>query len=189
MRENMALTLRKQPISSTYNMYHVILGQRIWSLDSHLAKPIADILCARYTEKTIIDLLRSGDRVLEAESESAKTHYETYLQSNRLVAVELDIDTGPDQGKSPSGKPPEHLDNPVCVSITSVARVWLTKQQVFDYWCIRGHSIEDTDVALVAFLGKESQEGVVMLSGRRFRMGNCLLPYVFNSLNKIVIFS
>jgi hypothetical protein len=38
-----------------------------------------------------------------------------------------------------------------------------TKQQMFDHWYIQGRSIEDSDVAIIAVLGEESLEEVVML--------------------------
>jgi hypothetical protein len=98
-----------------YNIYHVVLGQRIWTLDSYLAKPITEILCKRYSEKTILDLLRSEKHIMEAELASARTHYEAYLQSNRLVAVELDVDMSQDQGRPTPKTAPEQLDDAVCM--------------------------------------------------------------------------
>jgi hypothetical protein len=55
--------------------------------------------------------------------------------------------------------------------------------------CVRERSIEDSGVALVAVLEKETLGGVAMLQSRRFRVGNCLLPYVSISLDKNVFLS
>jgi hypothetical protein len=60
---------------------------------------------------------------------------------------------------------------------------------MFDHWYIQGRSIEDSDVAIIAVLGEESLEEVVMLQGCRFRVGNRPLRYVSISLNKIVLLS
>jgi hypothetical protein len=102
-------------MNSMYNIYHVVLGQRIWSLDSDLARPITEIMCKHYSEGTILDLLRSEKHIMEAKLASAKTHYEAYLQSNHLVAVELDVDMNQDQGRPTPKTAPEQLDNAVCI--------------------------------------------------------------------------
>lgn len=68
-----------------------ILGQQIWSLDEHLAKPLVGILCGQHTEEELLDLIRSEDQMLQAELVLAKAVYKAYLQRNRLIAVELDL--------------------------------------------------------------------------------------------------
>lgn len=96
-------------------MYHVILGQKIWSLDANFAKPATDILCERYKDERILDLIRSEHRVLQDELASAKTSYEAYLKSNGLIAVELDVDIGQGQRKTIPKPTPGHFGNVVGV--------------------------------------------------------------------------
>lgn len=97
-------------------MYHVILGQRIWSLNEYLAKPLADILSEQYDEKTLLGLIRSEEEVLKEALTNATALYKEYLISNRLVAVELNAKIDQRQRGSSSKAAPEHIDDTVRLS-------------------------------------------------------------------------
>lgn len=91
LRDKAPLPSIKRTVNTIYDIYSVILGQQIRSLDEHLAKPLMEILCGQHTEEELLDLIRSKDQVLQAGLVLAKAVYKAYLQRNRLIAVELDL--------------------------------------------------------------------------------------------------
>lgn len=113
LRDKAPLPSRKRTVNTVYDIYSVILGQRIWSLDEHLAKPLVEILCGRNTEEELLDLIRSEDQVLQAELVLAKAVYKAHLQRNRLIAVELDLPNNQHQYSASHKTAVEHSDHAV----------------------------------------------------------------------------
>lgn len=116
LRDNEALPTRYRSISAAYDMYHVILGQRIWSLNEYLAKPLADILSEQYDGKTLLGLIQSEDEVLKEALKNATALYTAYLLNNGLIAVEVNAKSDQRQKGSTSKPALEHTDDTVRLS-------------------------------------------------------------------------